>query len=84
MSRRPPPPHVTDHAVLRYIERAHGVDVEAIRDHIAETARIGVEHGAKAVITGHVKFIIENGRVIACYRRNWYGGYDKPAGGATE
>jgi len=23
--------HVTDHAVLRYIERIHGVDVEALR-----------------------------------------------------
>ena len=81
MSRRPPPPEVTDHAVLRYIERAHGVDVEAIRAHIAETARIGVEHRAKAVISGGVKFILKGGRVITCYRRGWYGCYDTSDGG---
>ena len=26
---------VSDHAILRYLERAHGLDVEAVRDHIA-------------------------------------------------
>lgn len=34
-----PLPHVTDHAVLRYMERVMGLDVEAVRRRIADTCR---------------------------------------------
>ncbi len=37
---------VTDHAVLRYLERGHGIDVEYFRDHLAQLARRGADAGA--------------------------------------
>lgn len=35
--------YVTDHAVLRYIERIHGVDVELLRDELRQMALRGAE-----------------------------------------
>lgn len=34
---------VSDHAVLRYLERAHGLDIEAVRRHIAYPVRSSME-----------------------------------------
>ncbi|SON55794.1 hypothetical protein HDIA_2253 [Hartmannibacter diazotrophicus] len=42
-------PIVTDHAVVRYLERVHGLDVAAVREHIAGRAATAVELGAIAV-----------------------------------
>ncbi|WP_425087013.1 hypothetical protein [Stappia sp.] len=67
------PPRVSDHAVLRYIERIYGLDVDAVRRHIADevasaaaagaiTARI---RGASYVIRDGVVVTIINGRQMA-------------------
>lgn len=56
-------PHVSDHAILRYLERAHGVPVEDIRKGLAEAAAIGVAHGAPVVALGRVKLVIRD-RVV--------------------
>ncbi|RLQ88895.1 hypothetical protein [Notoacmeibacter ruber] len=50
--------HVTDHAVLRYLERAHGLDVEAVRNHLAGLAGNGARLGATAVIVEKVKLVL--------------------------
>lgn len=55
---------VSDHAVLRYLERQWGVDVEGLRARIARDAQIGVEHGANAVNRGRLKFVLK-GRFVA-------------------
>lgn len=58
--------HVTDHAVLRYLERAHGLDVEAVRRHIASRCATAVELRATTVIVERVKFVLaERGTDLA-------------------
>ena len=52
------PLHVTDHAVLRYLERAHGLDVEAVRRHIAGLCATGAELRAATVVVERVKFVL--------------------------
>jgi len=40
---------VSDHALLRYMERALGLDVEALRVEVARIVEVGIEHGASGV-----------------------------------
>jgi len=47
---------VTDHAVLRYMERVQGVDVEAVRRHILATCRGAVLSGAVSLSAEGVRF----------------------------
>lgn len=70
MSDRPLP-IVSDHAVLRYLERAHGVPVEAIRAALADSAAIGIAHGAPVVLLDHVKLVIVDGRVVTTLKGRW-------------
>lgn len=53
---------VTDHAVLRYIQRIKGFDVEAVRLHIANVCK-GVTL-ARTVRAENHDFIISNGCVV--------------------
>lgn len=62
---------VTDHAVLRYIERKHGVDVEAIRAHIQKAVTDGVRYGATGVIAEGVKFVLQEDTVVTCLKKEW-------------
>jgi hypothetical protein len=61
--------HITDHAVLRYLERAHGLDVEYFRAHIAGLCAAGVREGASAVAVENIKFVLVEGRVVSCVKR---------------
>lgn len=59
--------HVTDHAVLRYIERIHGVDVETLREELRQMA----VRGAQAAETiGGGEYAIKTGemtlKVVGC------------------
>jgi len=56
--KRPP---VTDHAVIRYLERARGVDIDAIRTEIADLCRRGLDQGACGVLAEGLEFRIEGG-----------------------
>lgn len=49
---------VSDHAVLRYLERAHGLDVAAVRAHLAGLAVTGARLGAAGVIVEKVKLVL--------------------------
>ena len=60
---------VSDHALLRYLERKHGLDVESLRAEIREACRDGVRFGAKAVLADGVKFIIADDTVVTCLER---------------
>lgn len=46
------PIHVTDHAVLRYLERAIGLNIEAVRQHIAGVCGTPAAFGVSAVERG--------------------------------
>jgi hypothetical protein len=72
MTKRLPPIHsVPDHAVIRYLERARGIDMEAIRDHIRGLVRWGVAAGGDAVVVEGVKFVLDENRVITVMERRW-------------
>lgn len=63
-----PLPRVTDHAVLRFLERARGFDIEAVRQHIAETCAEAAAAGAASLTVGAVRFEIttSTNTVVTC------------------
>lgn len=67
--------HVTDHAVLRYLERAHGLDVEAVRRHLAGRVENGARLGAVGVTIENVKLVMRrNGpdvSVVTALKAAW-------------
>ncbi|MCJ8142948.1 hypothetical protein MKI84_08465 [Ancylobacter sp. A5.8] len=63
MSRRRVP-HVTDHAVIRYLERSRGFDIEAVRREIGRKVARGVEAGACGVVVDGVRFILRDALVV--------------------
>lgn len=69
--KRVPIPSVPDHAVVRYLERAKGVDIEAIRQHIAGLVRRGVAAGGDAVVIEGVKFVLRENVVVTVLDRRW-------------
>ncbi len=61
---------VTDHAVIRYLERVEGVDIEAIRCHIGHIADRGIETGANGVVSGGFVYRIDAGQVVTVLRQH--------------
>lgn len=57
-------PHVTDHCLVRYLERAKGFDVEAVRRHIAQLCAPYVDTGAQTIHAEGVRFELGTGKVI--------------------
>lgn len=60
---------VTDHAVVRYLERFMGVDVEKLRGQITtpdvlRTVALMGEGQARVPIGEHCRAVISNGRVV--------------------
>ncbi|MFH1796291.1 MAG: hypothetical protein ABIF45_17515 [Pseudomonadota bacterium] len=66
-----PSVHVTDHAILSWLEREHGIDVEAIRDHIAGLAANGARLGAANVHIGKVKLALQGSTVTTTLHGAW-------------
>lgn len=62
------PPSVSDHAVLRYLQRAHGLDIEFFRRHIATLCANGARYDASAVAVDGVKFVLVDGTVTTVAR----------------
>lgn len=61
-------PTVTDHALLRYIERVHDVDVEAIRAAILTPAVVtAIKNGAAAVRSDECRYTIKDMAVVTVY-----------------
>lgn len=69
------PIHVTDHAILRYLERAYGLDVELVRRHIAGRCATGAALGAVGVTVENVKFVLSAGvaetTVVTALKPSW-------------
>jgi len=55
---------VSDHAVLRYLERVRGFDVEAVRLHIWRICGPAARVGATCLRAEGAKFEFKSGRVI--------------------
>jgi hypothetical protein len=62
--------HVTDHAIVRYLERVEGVDVEALRRRIGHTVQQGIEHDANGVISGGVIYRLRGVTVVTILPHN--------------
>jgi len=59
-------PTICDHAVLRYLERVYGVDVEAVREEMRSPAlETANDFGAATVIKGNGgRLILRSGVVV--------------------
>lgn len=75
-----PLPHVTDHAVLRYLERVRGMDIEAVRRHIAALCAGAVACGAICYRAEGHRFTIADRTVVTV--RPMPGKPSRPRGGA--
>lgn len=49
---------VSDHAVVRYLERVYGVDVKSIRKRIADATEDARKAGASAKISNGVRYCL--------------------------
>lgn len=64
-----PDVRVSDHAVLRYLERKYGMDIDALRAEILTPQRQkAFARGCRAVRAGEVLFIAKNGTVVTVLR----------------
>ena len=66
------PLNVTDHAVLRWLERVEGVNVTAIRKRLERPARVAQAHGARSVRKDGVTFFLRyddcgGASVVTCH-----------------
>lgn len=56
---------VSDHAVLRYIERVFGFDLQDVRNQILTPDRVAaIKAGANQITANGVKFVIRNKTVV--------------------
>lgn len=68
MTRHRPIP-VTDHAVLCWLERVEGLDIDALRADIGRRGAVGAALGAGVVVVPGGKLIVFEGRVVTVYPR---------------
>lgn len=66
MTSRPSVPEaaVSDHAVLRYLERVLDLDVDAVRGLILSETKRAIAAGASAVVRDGVRYVILNRTVV--------------------
>lgn len=76
MSKVIPTIQVSDHAVLRYLERHHGIDVEQVRELIGQCCERGAKVGAPVVRVGKARFVLRGHVVVTCYPEGSSVNYD--------
>lgn len=64
MKNPAPRPRVSDHAVLRFLQRKYGFDVEAVRQKIDAMAGPAIKAGALTLKVDGVSFVLRGGRVV--------------------
>ena len=67
------PVKVSEHAVLRYIERVHDIPVEKIKDHIAMLCEKGASLGAACVKAESVRFVLGRDNTVITVIPEEYG-----------
>lgn len=58
---------VSDHAVLRLLERRLGVDTDIVRNFIAKEMAVAVKAGACSATIDGIAFQVRNGVVTTCW-----------------
>jgi hypothetical protein len=57
---------VTDHAVLRHIQRVQGIDVEAVRRELGFKVDAAIEAGAAATVSDGIRYVLVEDRLVSC------------------
>jgi len=66
--------YISDHAVLRYLERHYGLNVEGVRAEMqTPTFEIEEEFGCERVIRHNVVFVVREGVVTTVLERHMRG-----------
>ncbi len=60
---------VTDHVVLQYLARVHGLDVEQVRQQIANTCKAAVAAGAQSIQRDGHYYVLKGNAVITVLPR---------------
>lgn len=58
------PTQITDHAVLRFLERAYGLDTDSVREEMSHGLAAAVDFGAPTIICHGVRLVIVDGRRV--------------------
>ncbi len=58
------PIKVTDHCIVRYLERVLCIDVDQIRDRITADCREAIDAGASSIKVNGVQYHLENRTVV--------------------
>jgi hypothetical protein len=61
-----PEAYVTDHALLRHLERVQGIDIEAVRRELGHKVDAAIEAGAKATVSDGIRYVLVGDRLISC------------------
>jgi hypothetical protein len=65
-----PPVTVTDHAVVRWLQRVEGYDIEGLRRRMAASAAIGQAFGAGIVVVAGGKLVLQGDAVVTVLNRS--------------
>lgn len=58
-------PRVSDHAVIRYLERKHGFDFDGVRAEILTPDRVAaIRAGATSIRHDGIKFVVKDGVIV--------------------
>jgi hypothetical protein len=57
-------PRIADHAVLRFLERAYGLDLASVKAEMMTGILPAIDFGASVVIVHGVRLIIRDGRTV--------------------
>lgn len=61
-----PVAYVTDHAVLRHLERVEGIDIEAVRLELGHKVDAAIEAGAVATVSNGIRYVLVEDRLVSC------------------
>lgn len=62
---------ITDHAFVRYAERVEGLDIDAMKSHIATPDIVAaIRGGATALKKNNFTYVIGNGKLVTVVRGN--------------
>ncbi|MCC0054315.1 MAG: hypothetical protein H6884_09675 [Rhodobiaceae bacterium] len=61
---------VSDHALVRYLERVKKADFKELRAYLGEIGGIAVDHGACSIIADGARLMIRDGHVVTVMDRD--------------
>lgn len=61
---------ITDNAVLQYLERVQGLDVDGVRDELARRVKAAVEMEANAVHIDGFRYVLRENVLVTVHRSN--------------